>query len=392
MEGPFLPPGWYRWVAAVLLLAGTWHWAETGPPRTALRAAVLMLDLFPGSPWRPLTAFRPAPTVAEVSYPAGGRTIRADLYLPPAGERRHPAIIAVHGVGVPQGMRDPRLVRLAESLARSGIVVLMPQLEAMVQMRMVREDVDALVGGVSYLAGHPQVDPHRIVLGGFCVSAAFSLLAAEDPRINEGVALVISFGSYYSLTNMLRALTTETYFCQGEARPWAPEAHVELVMVRKVIEMQRNASDATLLQQIFTDDKLVGAGEPSLVEQLSPSGRATYELLTNRDPYRVDELVEQLPDYAKEELAALSPETGLARLQAPLLILHGIADPTTPYCESQALAEAIRPRGKAQLILFWLFHHVNPVFPPLTASNLLSLYVPDLAKLYGILYQIMALV
>src|SRR3989304_6239488 len=67
----------------------------------------------------------PVPVAERVQIPSGDTKIPADLYRLPDGKRRA-AILLTHGI-IEAGKDDPRLIRFAHSLARSGFVVLVPE-------------------------------------------------------------------------------------------------------------------------------------------------------------------------------------------------------------------------------------------------------------------------
>src|SRR5262249_53773281 len=62
----------------------------------------------------------------------------------------------------------------------------------------------------------------------------------------------------------------------------------------------------------------------------------------NRAPAAVDGLVATLPPATRQLLDELSPATHLARLRAPLFLIHGRDDPAVPFTESLRLARAAR--------------------------------------------------
>ena len=110
--------------------------AATPQGRAAVRTALFIPQVLPTIPVRPQEWVRPDPVWQKVSYPTANGLAEADLILP-AGEGKHSAVLFFLGVAVNEPRDDPRLVRLAEGLARSGMAVMMPWTETQVQQRLV---------------------------------------------------------------------------------------------------------------------------------------------------------------------------------------------------------------------------------------------------------------
>jgi pimeloyl-ACP methyl ester carboxylesterase len=105
-----------------------------------------------------------------------------------------------------------------------------------------------------------------------------------------------------------------------------------------------------------------------------------HALFVNRDPDRVPALIADLPSGLGDEIAALDlSRRRLARLHAPLILIHGHSDPLVPYTESLALARAAGPAG-AHLYLLDGLDHVDIGVPGLG----------DLATLLHATYRILS--
>src|SRR3970282_1354294 len=70
-----------------------------------------------------------APIVERLQIASGEERIPTDLYSVQNSKRRA-AILLTHGI-IEAGKDDPRLIRFARSLARSGFVVLVPELRGL---------------------------------------------------------------------------------------------------------------------------------------------------------------------------------------------------------------------------------------------------------------------
>jgi len=137
---------------------------------------------------------------------------------------------------------------------------------------------------------------------------------------------------------------------------------------------------------------LTGNPQELTKDNLSPSGQAMYELLSNRDPERAGALWAQLDPQTQQTLASLSPSTRINQLQAKVAIIHGFADPYIPSVESYKLADAIKDDNKAYFRIFYQFSHVDPneLFKVRLSNlhNIISEAAGFYLYLYHTLYQL----
>ncbi len=153
----------------------------------------------------------PSPAVKRLQISRGGERIAADLYHLRDGKRRA-AILLTHGI-IEAGKDDPRLIRFAYSLARSGFVVLVPELKGMKSFRILLSDVDDIVASFRYLISLREiVDKEKMGLLGFSYGAGPTLIAAADPLIRDQVNFLVSFGGYYDPVDLIRFITTGPFW------------------------------------------------------------------------------------------------------------------------------------------------------------------------------------
>jgi dienelactone hydrolase len=369
----------------ILVLALTVVFAAVSPVAHAAASALLLLpEFFPNAPARPLEWVTRAPTKTTVQLPYAGRTAVADLYDPgTAGS--HGGVVIFLGVNQ-AGRDDPRVVRLGESLARIGLVTLVPESQDLLNDRVDPGEVDEVVAGFQYLAARPDVDPRRVGIGGLCIGASLSLVAAEDPRINGRVALVNSFAGYFDLRSYAVSILTHSFEPDppepGGARvPWEPAPIATTVLADHLVSLDADPAEQQLLRAAVHDPQ---APRPS-PDRLTPVGRTVWSLLNTKDPATAERLLGELPPDAQQTLDYLSPDTHLDRLQAQTFIMHDRNDSTVPYVQSRLLAAHLRP-GQGEYDEFDLFNHVDP-----TAPVSLPIFVRDTARLGWHMYQIVAI-
>jgi dienelactone hydrolase len=332
----------------------------------------------------------PRPIVERLEIPRGGGKIVADMYRPPDGEKRA-AILLTHGI-IEAGKDDPRLVRFAQSLARCGFVVLVPELEGMKSFRILLSDVDDIVDSFRYLASLKEiVDGDKIGLLGFSYGAGPTFLAAADPAISEQVKFLVSFGGYYEPINVIRYITTGYYEYRDEKGFLQPEPYGKWIFFMNNVDYVESARDRELLKAIFEKEEKNKRAELSpLLAGLTPKGRYLYELLINEDPKRVDDLVKKTDPRFQEYLEKLSLARIVPSLRAYLIIGHGSTDPLIPYTESLRLADAVGDKEKVHVAILRLFSHVDPTKKSFSVGELITVYVPSLFRFYYLIYDLLS--
>lgn len=358
-------------IAVLVALAGTHQ------GRVAVKALLVLPHLFPAPPVRPLEWLTPSPVRKEVTIAYDSSRMLADVYRP-TGAGPYGAVIIFLGVA-PAGRDDPRLVRLAEGLARAGVVVMIPESENLKQSRIMPQEVNGLVASFQYLQRQDFVAKERIGFAGFCIGASLAVVAAQDPRINEDVAFVNSFGGYFNALDYIRAIMTKTATYGGRDEPWQPSDQPVRVLSEHLINTVENSEDREILSRALLGKEDVPRQE---LDKLSPEGRTIYELLTTKARARVDQLLGQLPAKTQENLRLISPSNGINRLLAKTYIMHDREDQLVPYVESRKLADSLASR--AHYTEFAFFQHVDP-----TQSVDPIAFIREAAKLFWHVYLIL---
>lgn len=330
------------------------------------------------------------PSVRSLQIPNGGRTITADLYFLPNGRKRG-AILLTHGI-IEAGKDDPRLIRFAHALARTGFAVLVPELKGMKSLKVLMSDVEDIVVSFRYLAAlHDLVDEEKVGLLGFSYAAGPTLMSAANPEIRKRVKFVASFGGYYDPINVIRFITTGYYEYGEERGVLKPEPYGKWVFFINNLDYVESLKDRSLLEKIFT---LEQEGKREKIkpysEQLSPQGASLYELLINHDPRRVEALVEKIDPRVRGYLEKLSMAPVMPSIQAYLIIGHGTTDPLIPYTESLRLADAAPDKRKVHMAILRLFSHVDPSRQRFSAREYLTIYLPSMVDFYFLIYDLLS--
>ena len=343
--------------------------------RTIVRSTLFVAQVLP-LPIKPQEWVTANPVLESVTFPLADGEAKADIYRVKGGGKRA-GILVFLGVD-PAPRNDARVVNLGNGLARAGFVAMFPWSETMMGKRIHPSEPDNLVHAFTFLRGLEYVDQDRVGMGGFCVGGSISVIAASDPRINDAVRFVSSFGGYYDAYDLLKQIASNRSIYKQTVEPWEPDALVEDVLANQLIEGLQDGRDKELLSGIFLDisgglkkgaTMLDASDESQGLSELSKRGNAVNRILESvaahgdQDRLALNEAeayMQELPSRFLDELWRLSPSTSIGNLKARLLIAHDREDNLIPSEESRRLLAAISERGNMHYTEFSFFSHVTP--------------------------------
>jgi len=342
-----------RLVAAALLVLAVFTFIP--PLRTLVISLLLIPHFFPGTPPRPLRALTPAPVVTTIDVPGAPGSMVADIYRP-SGLGPRPAMILLLGVN-PLPRNDEQVTTLAEGIARTGVVTVVAESQALLNGRIDFEEIDNLVALFQYLEKDPDVDSRRIGLSGFCIGAVLELLAAADERIADRVSYVNAFSVYASTLDVVRAITTSTQPGANGPEPWTPDQLTRTVFVRHLIGLVPSEREQRLLTRAIVERTPLSSPE---IELLTPAGKALLDLLSAPDAEQVERELARLPESVLNPLNRLSPATTAQRLRAHIFLMHDVHDSYLPVAGARKLAALLPAAAQPEYTEFELFSHVVP--------------------------------
>jgi acetyl esterase/lipase len=336
-------------VVLLLVLAGV-LWS--GPLAAHARAVLLISQVLPQIPVKPLYLLTNAPVHTRLTLASPYGPIVADLFRPVPrfggiGAHTEPAILLVMGVKAQESDKK-LLLSFAQTVSRLGYVVMWARLRALDQGLSLPEKPETVIVGVRYLKGLTMVAPRRISIVGISVGGSLAFVAATDPRIRAGVHALIFFGGYYDIDDYLVSLATHTSTYHGKTMAWRPDPQA-VGYARKLLQ----TAHAWNIVRIF-----------------GVHTRAQAEAILRAAPAR-----ELAP------LRALSPSLHLKEFRTPIFILHAQGDTFVPYLQSAKLEQVLPPRMVKTYLISDLFAHTHP-------KAIVSLdALQGALKLYGFLYD-----
>lgn len=360
-------------LAAVLL----WH---------LLLPALFVLSLLPQIKKPPIDFVSSAPFRDTVTIMADQEAIPLDVFTPRKGGR---ADLVIFHAANEQGKDDPRLQRLAEIFARTGLKVFLPTLPSLnrqVFNSHVLQEMNAVIK-----EARRREPARRLILLSFSGGVGPELIVAS--QLQKPADLVVGFGGYLDLENVIRYHTTgfsreNGIFQKGQI----PDPFGTWLFARYLSQFLPE-QDGEIIQKIVQEKQENSNADISeLAGLLGPQGRPVVALLLNQDPAEVARLLEEVPTELQNFFVAFDPKPVLADLQSPILLLHSEQDRIIPFGESQKLYFALKQNQKdVKFFKLSVFDHVNPVIPPLTFKNFFSTFVPEFFGLWQAAYKIIYL-
>ena len=335
-------------LGALFLLKPVWQGYE----------AVLLLADVVGQPLPAWLDLRPQATRRLVTYERGTRTYNADFYIPDADVQA--GIVFVAGAAE-HGKDDPRVIAFSASLARSRFAVLVPDVVALRELRLLPETEQDIADALDWLFAQPQL-AHGDRVGVLTTSVALgpAVLALLKPELSSRVNFVVAIGGYHDLPRTLGYLTTGRYEAHGVTLQRPPKEYGKWVYALsnavRLDDPSERAAFETLARRKFSDPKADVGAE---LERLGPVGNRIYQFIVNTDPARSEALLEQLPKQLRDDVERLNLAAhDLRVVRAQFILVHGAGDDMIPYGESISLAKAL-PTGQAELFVLSDLEHVD---------------------------------
>ncbi len=319
-------------------------------PMRCYEAALVLVDIAAGEKPSRLKKVTPEPRRTTVAFKMKGRQYSGDIYRSPEGSLA--AILLIPGAAE-LGRDDPRLVAFARTLARARFTVMVPDIPSLCRLQVNPGNIREVGDAFSWLATRPQLAPDgRAGMAAFSYAAGPAILAALEPGIQNRVRFILAVGGYYDLEQVLTFFTTGHFRQNGKWGYLEPNTYGKWVFVLHNLELLSDSDDRNLLQTIARRRMAdTTADVDDLAARLGSEGRNIHAFITNRNPEKGLELLRNLPEKIRADIAALTlADKDLSRLKARLILIHGYDDNIIPYTESIALAGAVS-EGQARMYL-----------------------------------------
>ncbi|HJO60648.1 MAG TPA: hypothetical protein QF838_07950 [SAR202 cluster bacterium] len=357
----------------------------TPQARASFKAALFIPQILPAIPIKPLEYVSGTPTRLEITFESSKGFSEADIYLP-SGNGTHPGVVFFMGI-VPPDREEKRILALAEGLARTGMVVLIPWLETQAENRLVVDDIETLVDAFLYLQEHERVDGTRVGMGGICTGASMAVVAAQSNRINEEVTFVNLFAGYYDAFDLVKSTASETRFNGDSESPWVPD-NLTKNMVNNHLIHGAEPDDRNILLKIMEN----GTWNQNQYDSLSSSGKSVLTLLGRPSLDEAKKAITNLNAHTADFLKKISPSSNIDMLKADVLLMHDLQDRLVPAEESRRLARAVRSNGgEVYHTEFSLFQNSVKVHTTEADETGKLNFIKQAFKLYRHMHKVMSL-
>ena len=326
--------------------------------RGYLRTIGLIFQIIPDSPIRPLEWITKSPTREIVSFPGTKKGEIAHIYRTVDSTKR-PAILLFLGIN-PAGLNDSRVVNLSESLARSGLVVMVARSENMTDYKIDPNAVGNIIKAFQYLYDLEYTDQRKIGMGGFCVGASLSAVAAQDFRIRDKVSFLNLFGAYADARNLMSAVASRTRFYENNVHSWNPSEQAWLTFRNHLIDSVEHKSDRVILEKHHFSPEPTKSENDDTPTLISEEAIIVHQILEGVTLEQSVRLLDNMPNKFLMDLDRISPIHNIENLKANVLIMHDSNDTNIPADESRRLANAIQVNGQVYYTEFSIFDHMDP--------------------------------
>ncbi len=284
------------------------------------RSTALILEIFPLTPFKPLTKITKEPKKIEVDIPSRNVQLSTDIWIPGDYKegKKYPVLILSPGVNLPKD--DERISSIINGMARSGFIVTASNMPELINSRYLDYSVEDFVNVYLYLENLPYVQKDKIGFAGFCLGSSLSLLASSDSRINERVAFVSVNDVLYDMYTFTRDAVTEKINDAEPEIPWSPLDEVRKILFTEYTDYIKNKSDAKIVYDSLFNKQELSQKQKS---QLSEDAIIFYDFLSNKDSEKSRELFERIPNEAKGIIANMSPKSNINNVKAKIFITSG---------------------------------------------------------------------
>lgn len=296
------------------------------------------------------------------------------------------------------GPDDPRLDRFCRVLARAGFFVTAPVIPAYAALTVAPSAVaDARIAYLhaARASGLRGLGTPALFSVSFGSSLAFELLA--DPTLEPRPRGAMIFGGFAELGPTVRFAATGRAEHEGRTHI-LPSDPLNLPVValhllphrslpgnrseleRALREMVYRTWGRMELKQPGARDSIAREVAARLPPELRPSFFAACGLSDESDAWLRRGLAESI-----ERLGFFDPGAKLARVEAPVTLVHGRDDDVIPYLESLKLERSLQGSRRVRLHLTGMYGHTGSSRPPLSSiareTAVLTRMLFDLATL-----------
>jgi alpha-beta hydrolase superfamily lysophospholipase len=276
--------------------------------------------------------------IEKRSFTSGG--INYDVYSPAKDAAK--VLLLAHGMNK-TGKDETEIVHFAETLARAGVIVFVPENKGLADFRIGRQEVNDMRMAIDKMT---ELFPgKRKGVMTFCYANGV-VAAALDGGRREKLDYIVLWGSYADYKDVMMFNLTG-YYIVGNNRFYAePDSSVIGHYIDFLVPEEK--------KDVRTAMKNGSAAG------LSREDTAIYNFFTNRDYRKYDYYYARLPDSYHAWVNEMSVENRIKDIKCNVLFIHSKHDTIIPYYETLKLYDLCGSKHK-ELFLPDLFEHFDPL-------------------------------
>lgn len=302
------------------------------------------------------------------------RSLRAYLYEPPG--RALGAYLIAPGLHF-LGPDDPRLDRFCRVLAAAGLLVLAPKLPDHLSLRVsprTTGDLALAWDDVADLAARRRLARPAVFTISFGSAPAIELAARDGYRGRVGP--LVLFGGFADFAASVRFAVTGEMVHERERLTLPRDPLNSPAVFVNLLPYLDVRGDRGLLEAAWREMavstwgrmelKRPGARDPfaaAIADRLPAELREVFLIGCGLRPGGA-ELLEAGLAAAGDAFAFADPRPHLARVVAPVVIVHGKDDDVIPYCQAHLLRAALPAGHRHRLHLTGMYGHTGAETPP----------------------------
>jgi dienelactone hydrolase len=293
-----------------------------------------------------------------------GRSEEEAMLYRPSGAEPKGGVVLIAGISE-LGCYHPRLVSLSRALARSGFLVLTPDIRMLREFKIYPPPFDEIS---FWLHEAPRLEGARrlrnVGLAGISFSGTLALLAAAQPRNWNLTAYVLGIGCFDDLNRCSRFWFGAGPVTVGPGY-YPTRYYARWVMMLAAVDMLPSRDDREFLETALRN-LLLQKQVSSPPAGVTDAGLRWYHLATMPEDQADPELAARI---GGQITAKLYPHIGTDQLahelHCPIFLAHGAYDDLIPPEESRALHQETS-EVQSYLLISPFLTHTHPWEKPLS--------------------------
>ena len=274
-------------------------------------------------------------------------------------------LIFVHGMAK-LGKDDPRVVQLAESIARTGYRVIVPDFPSIRSLEIYKGQEDEVFSRLELLCEDKKFVSDKFFLMAVSFSSVFAFHAACHTRLAKRIAGLCLIGGYFNIDTVLSFITQSN----------RSDVYGRLLILKNYYKqlMPEKIEHQSILERcLLENDKEDRSWNPDV--SLDQSNFVEYEIycaLTKDDVREI--IVDNVRGVVEQAWSEYKLRMDSFQSNVPVLLIHGRNDRIIPSGESKRLMrQLVERKVPVYLCVTDYLDHANGVFHPSLCGELLHL-------------------